>query len=154
MPIGGQDKCANSPPRRRLFESAQYLGINAKTKFSDAKQKLKDYFAITESKEELSEKLDLRRQEHGESIESFARDIMLITYRAYPKVIDNRILESIKIKVFTSGLRDDRSRKRVLFQTPKTLTEAAQYVSVARGHSAPPPSTSVYAINFFYRYTS
>ena len=40
------------------FEAAQYLGINAKTKFSDAKQKLKDYFAITETKEELIEKLD------------------------------------------------------------------------------------------------
>ena len=47
------------------FEAAQYLGINAKTKFSDAKQKLKDYFAITETKKELIEKLDLRRQEHG-----------------------------------------------------------------------------------------
>ena len=37
------------------FEAAQYLGINAKTKFSDAKQKLTDYFAITETKEELIE---------------------------------------------------------------------------------------------------
>ena len=26
------------------FEAAQYLGINAQTKFFDAKQKLKDYF--------------------------------------------------------------------------------------------------------------
>ena len=32
------------------FEAAQYLGINAKTTFSDAKQKLKDYFAITKTK--------------------------------------------------------------------------------------------------------
>ena len=32
------------------FEAAQ-LGIDAKTKFSVAKQKLKDYFAITETKE-------------------------------------------------------------------------------------------------------
>ena len=32
------------------FEAAQYLGINAKTKFSDTIQKLKDYFAITETK--------------------------------------------------------------------------------------------------------
>ena len=58
-----------------LFEASQYLGITPKTKFTEAKQKLKDYFAITETKEELTEKLDLRRQEPGESIESFARDI-------------------------------------------------------------------------------
>ena len=143
-----------------LFEAAQYLRIDAKAKSYVAKQKLKDYFAITETKEELIDKLDLRRQEHGESIESFARDIKLIAHRAKPKVTDNRILESIMIKVFTSGLRDDRSRERVILQTPKTLTEAAQYarfsaaaVRVARGHSAPPPSISVYAMNFYNRNT-
>ena len=142
------------------FETAQYFGINARTKCFDAKQKLKDYFAITETKEELIEKLDLRRQEHGESIESFARGIKLIAHRDYPKVIDNRMLESIMIIVFTSGLHDDRSRERVTLQTPKTLPEAAQYarfseasVRVARGHSAPPPSTSVHAMNFSYRNT-
>ena len=136
------------------------MGIDAKTKFSVAKQKLKDYFAIIETKEELIEKLDLRRQEYGETIESFARDIKLIAHRAYPKFTDNRMLESIKIKVFTNGLRDDCSRKRVILQTPKTLTETAQYahfseaaVRVARGLSAPPPSTSVNAINSSNRYT-
>ena len=67
---------------RDSFEAAQYLGIEEKTKFSLAKQKLKDYFAITEIKEELIDKLDLRRQEHGKSIESFARDIKLIAHRA------------------------------------------------------------------------
>ena len=72
-----------------------------------AKQKFKNYFAITETKEELIEKLDLRRPEHNESIESFARDIKLIAHRAYLKVTDNRMLECIIIKVFTSGLRDD-----------------------------------------------
>ena len=62
------------------------------------------------------------------------------------------------IKVFTSGLRDDRFRERVILQTPKTLTEAAQYarfseaaVRVTRCHSAPPPSTSVNAMNFYNR---
>ena len=40
------------------LEAAQYLEIDAQTKFSVAKQKLKDYFAITETKEELIEKLD------------------------------------------------------------------------------------------------
>ena len=35
------------------FEAAQYLGIDAKTKFSVAKQKLKEYFAITRTNEEL-----------------------------------------------------------------------------------------------------
>ena len=31
------------------FEAAQYFGITGKTKFSDAKQKLKDYFAIRQN---------------------------------------------------------------------------------------------------------
>ena len=88
----------------------------------------------------------------------FARDIKLFSYRAYPKVTDYRMLESIMIKVFSSYLRDDRFRERVILQTPKTLTEAAQYarfskaaVPVARGHFAPPPSTSVNAMNLFNR---
>ena len=64
------------------------------------------------------------------------------------------------IKVFTSNLRDDRFWERVILQTPITFTEAAQYarfseaaVRVARGHSAPPPSTLVNAMSFSYRNT-
>ena len=37
------------------------------------------------------------------------------------------MLQSIMSKVFTSGLRDDRSCERVILQTPKTLTEEVQY---------------------------
>ena len=47
----------------------------------------------------LIEKLDLRRKEHGESIGLFARDIKLIGYRAYPKLTDHRMLESIMIRL-------------------------------------------------------
>ena len=109
------------------FETAQYLGIKAKLNISIAKHKLKDYFAVIETKEELIIKLDLKRQEYGKFIESFARDIKLIAHKTYPKVIDNRILKSIIIKVFTHGLRDDRFRERVILQTSKTITEAAKY---------------------------
>ena len=63
---------------RDSFEAAQYLKIEAKTKYFVAKQKLKEFFAITETKEELIDKLDWKRQEHGEYIESVARDIKLI----------------------------------------------------------------------------
>ena len=93
----GGDKCPEEDKTNALillldgdsFEVAQYLGIDAKTKFSVAKQKLKDYFAITETKEVLIEKLDLRRQEYSEAIKSFARDIKLFAHRAYFKVTDN-----------------------------------------------------------------
>ena len=37
-------------------------------------------------------------------------------------------METILIKVFTHGLSNDKSRKRVLFYSLKSLTEAAQYV--------------------------
>ena len=37
------------------------------------------------------------------------------------------MLEKILIKVFTNGLRDEKSRKRVLLYKPNTLTEAAKY---------------------------
>ena len=43
--------------------------------FSEAKNQLLNYFAITEMAEEMKEKLDLRRQKHGESIEAFARAV-------------------------------------------------------------------------------
>ena len=108
------------------FEAATHLGIKADTNFEEAKQKLKDYFSVTETKEELVEKLDLRTQEAGESIEAFARDIKHIGHRAYPKG-DPQMLEKILIKVFINGLRDEKSRERCLLHKPKTLTEAAQY---------------------------
>ena len=99
---------------------------------------------------ELRERLDLRRQEAGESIESFARDIKLIVHRAYPKAADPAMLEHILIKQFVNGLSNEVSRERVMLKAPKTLTEAAQFarfaesaVRVARNHStaAATPST-------------
>ena len=56
------------------FEASKHLGITSDSEYSVAKQNLKDYFAITETKEELREKLDLRFKEAGESIEAYARD--------------------------------------------------------------------------------
>lgn len=61
---------------------AKHLGIKVNTNFKEAK-KLKDYFAITETPEELRENLDLRRQEASESTKSYALDIKLISNRAY-----------------------------------------------------------------------
>ena len=135
------------------FEVAKHLGIGSQTPFAEAKKKLKDYFAITETTEELREKLYLRQQEAGESIEAFARDIKLIGHRAYPKG-DPELLEDILIKQFTSGLKEAKSRERVILKNPKTLTEAAQYARfseaaerVARGHSSTPQS-AVSSLNF------
>ena len=42
------------------FEASKHLVMKSDTEYSVAKQKLKDYFAITETKKELREKLDLR----------------------------------------------------------------------------------------------
>ena len=53
------------------FEAARHLNIKSDTPYAEAKQKLKDYYAVTETKEELREKLNMRVQEPGETIESF-----------------------------------------------------------------------------------
>ena len=126
------------------YEQAKHLGITGAMDFDDAKTKLRDYFAITETAEELREKLDLRKQEPGESIEAFARDVKLIGHRAYPNG-DPALLEHILIKQFTSGLRDEKSRERVILKIPKTLTEAASFarfaeaaVRVAKNRSVTP----------------
>ena len=66
------------------FEAAKYLGITKSTLYDEAKQKVKDYYALTETKEEIVEQLYLRQQEKNESIQSFARNIKLIGNRAYP----------------------------------------------------------------------
>jgi hypothetical protein len=99
----------------------------------------------------------LRKQGPNERIEAFARDIRLIGHRAYPGG-NLDLLKRMLIKTFTNGLRDDKSRKRVLLHTPKSLTDAAQYarfsetvVCVARGQFVPPDSSSVNAMNFSLR---
>ena len=74
---------------------------------------------------ELRERLDLRRQETGKSIESFARDVKLIGYRAYPKAADPVMIEHILIKQFTNCLNNELSRECVILKAPKTLTKAA-----------------------------
>ena len=108
------------------FEASKHLGIKPDTEYSVEKQKLKDYFAITVTKEALREKLDFRFQEAGETIEAYARDIKLIGHKSYPNG-DPDLLDNILIKMFIHGLRDDKSRERVLLYSPNTLTEAAQY---------------------------
>ena len=50
-------------------ECFEVSGLKSTTNFDEAKAKLKDYFAITETSEELRERLDLRRQEVCKSIE-------------------------------------------------------------------------------------
>ena len=136
------------------FEASKHVGIKSYTEYSVAKEKLKDYFSITEIKEELQEKLDLRFQEANESIEAYARDIKLIGHKAYPNG-DFDLLENILSKVFIHGLRDDKSRKRVLLHSPKTLTEAAQYarfseaaVRVAKNRGAPTSASTINSMNY------
>ena len=142
------------------FEASKHLGIKSDTEYSVAKQKLKDYFAITETKEELREKLDLHFQKAGETIEAYAQYIKLIGHKAYPNG-DPDLLENILIKVFIHGLRDDKSRERVLLYSPKTLTEVAQYarfseaaVRVANNRGAPTTVSTINSMNYhnnFYK---
>ena len=104
----------------------KHLGFKSMTDFNEAKAKLKDYFAITESSEELRERFDIRCQVASENIESVACDVKLIKHCAYPKTANPVMLEYILIKQFTNGLNNELSRKRVILKAPKILTEAAQ----------------------------
>ena len=79
------------------FETACHLGIQDNTDFDIAKEKLKAYFAITQTPEELKGKLGFCSQA-GETIESFARDIKLIRHRAYTEK-DTKLLEDIMVHV-------------------------------------------------------
>ena len=130
------------------YEQAKHLGVTGAMDFGEAKKRLRNYFAVTETAEELRDKLDLRKQEPGESIEAFARDVKLIGHRAYPNG-DPDLLEHILIKQFTAGLRDEKSRERLILKVSKTLTEAASYarfaeaaVRVAKNRSVPQASVS------------
>lgn len=53
-------------------------------------------------------------------------EIKSIWHIAYPQH-NSEILDQIFIKQLIFGLKDERSRKRVILKNPKTLTEAAQY---------------------------
>ena len=121
----GQNELVIAATHVNSFEAAKCLYIMSDTPYSKAKQKLIDYYAITETKEELREKLNLPVQEPGGTIELFARDVKLIGHKAYPKC-DPDLLESMMMQVFINGLRDPTSRERVILYSPKTLTEAAK----------------------------
>ena len=84
------------------FETARHLGIQSTTDFDTTKEKLRANYAITEPPEELKEKLNHRRQELGESIESYARDIKLLGHRAY-EGRDFALLEDILVNIFVNG---------------------------------------------------
>ena len=92
---------------------AKHLNLKSTTDIDVAKAKLNDYFAISETSEELRERLDLRRQEAEKSIKSFAGDVKLIKHRAYRIEADPVMLEQILIKQFTNCLKNELSRERV-----------------------------------------
>lgn len=87
----------------QCFKVTKQLEIMASTPFDEAKERLKDYFNITETPGELRENLNMRQQEAGESIVSYARDIKLIGHQAYSDG-NPELLENILIKQFTSGM--------------------------------------------------
>ena len=64
------------------FEVYKQLDIKSDTEYWVAIQKLKYYFAITETNEELRDKLDLCFQESKETIETYAWNIKLIGHKA------------------------------------------------------------------------
>ena len=66
----------------------------------------------------MRDRLDLRRQETGESI-VFCPRIKLIGHRAYPKAADPAMLEHILIKQFVNGLSNEVSRERVILKLSK-----------------------------------
>ena len=94
------------------FEAARHLNNKSDTVYLKAKQKLKDYDAVTETKKELREKFNLQVQEVGETIESFARDVKLTGNKAYPNS-DPQLLYSMMSQVFVNGLRNPTSIERV-----------------------------------------
>ena len=129
------------------FEAGQNLNLDTTTPFDEAKKRLKEYFAVTKTNEELREKHELRHKKPGKTIEAFARDVKLIGHKAFPNK-NPELLKLIFIQVFVSGLRDDKSRKRVLLKSPKTLMEATQFVRfseaavrVAKRSTTPSTST-------------
>ena len=83
----------------------------------------------------MRERLDLRRQEAGKSIESFARDIKLIGHCAYPKAADPAMLEHILIKQFVNGLSNVVSRERVILKAPKHSPKQHSLLGLRKAHS-------------------
>ena len=79
----------------------------------------------------MHEKLNLRVKEVGETLESFARDVQLIGHKAYFNS-NLQLLESMMMQVFVNCLRDPTSRERVIFNSLKTLTEAAMYARFSK----------------------
>lgn len=126
----------------KFYEDAKHLGLKSTTDFTAANTRLKDYFAITETSEELKKRVDFRRQKESKSIKFFARGINLIGHRAYFKAADPAMLKNIMIRLFVNGLNNEMSRERVILRAHKTLIEAAQFalfsestVRLARNHS-------------------
>ena len=66
----------------------------------------------------------------------------MIGHRANPNG-DPALLEHIIIKQFTSGLRDEKSRVRVILKTPTTFTEAASYARFAEAEGRVAKNRSV-----------
>ena len=65
---------------------------------------------------------DLCFKEASKSIEAYARNRKLVGHESYPNG-DSDYLKNILIKLLIYKLRDNKSSKRVLLYSLKTLTE-------------------------------
>ena len=129
------------------FEAARHLNIKSDTPYLEAKQKLKDYYAVTETKEELREKLNLPVQEPGETIELFARDVKLIGHKAYENS-DPQLLERMMMQVFVNGsetlLRERESYSIVLRHSRRQPSTRDFLRLLSESRTDPPPPSSGY----------
>ena len=87
----------------KCYEQAKHLGITGAMDVAKAKNKIRDYFAITKTAEKLLAKLDLQKQESGKSIEAFEIDVKFIWNSSYSNG-DPALLKHIFINKFNFNL--------------------------------------------------
>ena len=117
------------------FDTAKNMGITNAMSYPEAKKRLVDFLAATESHEKMKEKLRLRVQLANEPLDSFARDVQTLGHKAYPNG-NKDMLDDILVHVFCNGIRERKTRERVILKRFKTLTEAVRSRSSPRPLSA------------------
>ena len=139
------------------FEIAHNIGITNTTVYAEACTKMKDQYALTETVEELREKFSQRRQNAGENLDTYARDLRILASRAFETVAQD-VLEILLIKQYIDGIRDATTKERLLVKRPATLSEAVHYsrlsemaVHAARGGQVHETSTVSAVSNFGFQ---
>lgn len=108
------------------FQAIDQLGLDIeKDSYDEVKAKLLNHFASKATEPELRFKLNQRKQEPGETLETFAGILLDLAKRGH-RGLEPKHQDELARDQFIAGIQDEKTQERLLVDSPSSLDDAVK----------------------------